>query len=112
MEPFIEPTPTIRVWHFPNSGSFGQHIQSSRVIDLGEAEQRFQPRPLPRFQRSTNQSRHEIDLGAMQNGSLNFDDRADWNRTQTLQIEDTAQDKVGLWAYVLPGCSVTGLQRK
>jgi hypothetical protein len=112
VEPFSEPTPAIRVRHFPNSGPFGQRIGSSRVIDLGEAEQRFQPRPLPCFQWSANQSRHEIRLRAMENGSLDLDDRANRHRTQALQIEDTTQDEVGLRADVLLGRSVTGLHRK
>src|SRR5262249_19332821 len=96
----------------PNPGPFRQRIWSSRVIDLGEAEQRFQPRPLSRFQRSADQPRHKISLRAMQNGSLDFDDRADRNRAQTLQIEDTSQDEVGLWTDVLPSRGVTGLKRQ
>jgi hypothetical protein len=81
MEPFIEPTPGIRVRHFANAGPFRQRIRSSSVIDLSEAEQRFQPRTLTYFQRSADQSCHEIHLRPVQNGSLDFDDRADRNRT-------------------------------
>jgi hypothetical protein len=112
VEPFIKPTPAIRVWHFPNSGTFGQRIGSSRVIDLGKAEQRFQLRPLPCFQWIADQPRHQIRLRAMENGSLDLDDRSNWNRTRALQIEDTTQDEVGLRSDVLPGRSIPGLQRQ
>jgi hypothetical protein len=81
MESFIEPTPPFRVRHFPSPGPFPQRIWSSRVIDLGEAEKRFQPLPLPCFQRSADQPRHEIRLRAIQNSALDLDERADRNRT-------------------------------
>ncbi len=70
VEPFIEPMSAIRVRHFPNSGSFGQRIRSSRVVDLGKAEQRFHPRPLLGFQRSADQLCHEIHLRPLQYSSL------------------------------------------